>query len=134
MTDLNEPGAIPLDALAGGGAAVAMMRSLNWGRTSLGSAVGWPQALKTLVGLMLSSRQPMFLAWGSDRIWISTMRSCQSWARGTLKRWDSKVKRFGRRRGTFCGLCASRASGVVPVRAKQGAPLIQRVRDILREH
>jgi hypothetical protein len=42
----------------------------NWGATSLGPIKDWRPELKTLVGLMLNSRQPMFIAWGQDRIWL----------------------------------------------------------------
>ena len=46
------------------------MRTNNWGATPLGPPEHWPQTLKTLVGLMLQSEQPMFMAWGDDGIWL----------------------------------------------------------------
>ena len=46
------------------------MRALDWAATPLGDAAAWPQALQTLVGLMLASNQPMFLAWGPQRTWL----------------------------------------------------------------
>ena len=42
----------------------------DWQSTSLGKIKSWRPELKTLVGLMLTSRQPMFIAWGADRIWL----------------------------------------------------------------
>jgi signal transduction histidine kinase len=42
----------------------ALMRSLDWSRTPLGEPKGWPQSLRTVVGILLNSRYPMFLAWG----------------------------------------------------------------------
>jgi PAS domain S-box-containing protein len=42
----------------------------DWGATSLGKIKDWRPELKTLVGLMLNSRQPMFIAWGPDHIWL----------------------------------------------------------------
>lgn len=42
----------------------------NWASTSLGPRTDWAPLLHTLVELVLSSNQPMFLAWGVDRIWI----------------------------------------------------------------
>ena len=42
----------------------------DWGATSLGAIENWRPELKTLIGLMLNSRQPMFIAWGADRVWF----------------------------------------------------------------
>lgn len=55
------------DFLAGGGKAGALIRNLDWS-SSLGPSEEWPQTLKTLVGVMLGSSQPMFVAWGPDRV------------------------------------------------------------------
>jgi PAS domain S-box-containing protein len=44
--------------------------SHNWAATSLGPIESWSISLKTLVGLMLASRQPMFIAWGPDQNWF----------------------------------------------------------------
>ncbi len=54
--------------LSGGGALGALMREFGWSDTSLGPAATWPQPLKTLVSVMLAARQPMFIAWGPERI------------------------------------------------------------------
>jgi PAS domain S-box-containing protein len=43
------------------------MRNHDWLRTPLGAPETWPQPLSTLVGVMLGSKQPMFLAWGPER-------------------------------------------------------------------
>jgi PAS domain S-box-containing protein len=53
--------------LAGGGEAGALMRALDWSASPLGPPEGWPQPLRTLVGVMLGSDQPMFVAWGPAR-------------------------------------------------------------------
>lgn len=45
----------------------ALMRDHDWSATSLGPTQHWAQSLVTLVRVMLSSRQPMFIAWGPDR-------------------------------------------------------------------
>src|SRR6185437_5200093 len=55
-----------LEVLAGGGEMGALMRALDWAATPLGPVEGWPQALKTCVRLMLTSRQPMWLGWGPE--------------------------------------------------------------------
>lgn len=53
--------------LAGGGAMGALMRTHDWSVTPLGPPQGWPQPLRTLVGVMLTAKQPMFVVWGPDR-------------------------------------------------------------------
>ncbi len=42
----------------------------DWHNNPLGPRSRWPSALRTLVGVMLGSRQPMFVAWGPERIMI----------------------------------------------------------------
>ena len=42
------------------------MRSETWVSPVLGSPDAWPQSLRSVVGLMLGSRFPMFVAWGPD--------------------------------------------------------------------
>jgi signal transduction histidine kinase len=44
----------------------ALMRSIDWSRTSLGPMPAWPRSLKTMIGVMLGSRFPMMLGWGDD--------------------------------------------------------------------
>ncbi len=53
--------------LAGGGEAGALVRAHDWESTPLGPLRAWPLPLRTLVGVMLRSRQPMALAWGPER-------------------------------------------------------------------
>ena len=55
-----------LPFLSGGGMMGAMMRAHDWSGSPLGSPREWPQALRTTVGLMLNSKFPMFVAWGSE--------------------------------------------------------------------
>jgi PAS domain S-box-containing protein len=52
--------------LAGGGEMAAAMRALDWSGSPLGPPSAWPEALKTAAGIMLSSKFPMFLAWGPE--------------------------------------------------------------------
>ncbi|TCZ52743.1 PAS domain-containing sensor histidine kinase [Roseicella aquatilis] len=56
--------------LAGGGALGGLIRAHDWSATPLGPPGTWPQALKTLVAVMLGSRQPMFITWGPERIML----------------------------------------------------------------
>ena len=46
------------------------VRTFDWSATALGPPARWPQGLKTLVNLLLASKQPMFIAWGRDRTWL----------------------------------------------------------------
>ena len=44
----------------------AAIRAHDWAASSLGPIDDWPQSLRTAVGIMLSSKFPMFLAWGPE--------------------------------------------------------------------
>ena len=46
------------------GEMAGMMRRHDWSGSPLGPPDGWPQTLRSVVGLMLRSRFPMFVAWG----------------------------------------------------------------------
>jgi PAS domain S-box-containing protein len=59
-----------LPFLADGGVSGEVARAVSWSRTSLGPAADWPQSLKTIVGVVLQSRHPMFLWWGPELIQI----------------------------------------------------------------
>ncbi len=50
----------------GGGDVGARMRAHGWQHTPLGPVAGWPASLKTLVGVMLGAKQPMFTVWGPE--------------------------------------------------------------------
>ena len=56
-----------LSFLSGGGEMGALIRAHDWSATPLGRPEGWPQPLKTLVGIALGSNQPMFIAWGREQ-------------------------------------------------------------------
>ncbi|HYD99008.1 MAG TPA: PAS domain-containing protein, partial [Alphaproteobacteria bacterium] len=58
------------DFLSGGGALGALIRAHDWASTPLGPPAAWPSPLRTLVGIMLGSGQPMFVAWGPERIML----------------------------------------------------------------
>ncbi len=44
----------------------AHLAQVDWGSTPLGPPRRWPQSLQTAVGILLSSRFPMWMAWGPD--------------------------------------------------------------------
>jgi signal transduction histidine kinase len=56
------------DFLKGGGDMGARMRARDWCATPLGRPEDWPQPLKTLVAVLLAAGQPMFIAWGPERL------------------------------------------------------------------
>jgi PAS domain S-box-containing protein len=55
-----------LDVLAGGGEMGALMRAHDWSESPLGDPESWPQSLRSVVQIMLSNRQLMFVAWGPE--------------------------------------------------------------------
>lgn len=62
--DLPTPAFFP--SLTDGGEVGALMRMRDWAGSSLGAPDTWPQSLSSVVGLMLNSKFPMFVAWGND--------------------------------------------------------------------
>ncbi|HEX6975612.1 MAG TPA: PAS domain-containing protein [Vicinamibacterales bacterium] len=56
----------PFEFLIGGGETGALMRAHDWSQSPLGPPASWPQPLRTVVGLLLQSRFPMFVAWGPE--------------------------------------------------------------------
>lgn len=55
-----------LNFLAGGGGVGVLMRSHDWSLSPLGEPNSWPQSLRSVVGLLLNSKFPMFVAWGAE--------------------------------------------------------------------
>ena len=66
----NEPGgpAGPesLSFLADGGEMGERMRAFDWSDSPLGPPERWPQALRTATRIVLSTKFPMFVAWGPE--------------------------------------------------------------------
>ncbi len=52
--------------LAGGGEVGELIRAKPWEQTSLGSPQLWPQSLKAVVRIVLTSRYQMWMGWGPD--------------------------------------------------------------------
>ncbi len=44
----------------------ALIRSFDWAGTPLGPADRWPQSLRTVVNILLTSRYAMWMGWGDD--------------------------------------------------------------------
>lgn len=62
----NETGSTGLTFLSEGGETGAMIRGHDWSTSPLGPPDNWPQSLRSIVGLMLGSEFPMFVAWGDQ--------------------------------------------------------------------
>lgn len=54
--------------LTGGGEMGALIRSFDWSKTSIGHQENWSVSLLTTVSIILNSKFPMFLFWGSELI------------------------------------------------------------------
>ncbi|MCM4076354.1 SpoIIE family protein phosphatase [Paractinoplanes hotanensis] len=52
------------DVFADGGDVGRDLAAVHWDRTLLGPPEQWPQSLRTAVSILLSSRFPMWMAWG----------------------------------------------------------------------
>ncbi|MDB4991246.1 MAG: two-component hybrid sensor and regulator, partial [Myxococcaceae bacterium] len=56
----------PRHALSGGGEMGALMRSIDWTKTSVGAPESWPQSLRTALSILLETGFPMYIAWGPE--------------------------------------------------------------------
>ena len=56
--------------LAGGGEMGALIREYDWANGPLGNPEFWPQSLRTAVRIMLTSRQPIWIGWGEELIYL----------------------------------------------------------------
>ncbi|RKH61414.1 PAS domain S-box protein [Corallococcus interemptor] len=56
------------EVLAGGGEMGALMRSMDWSKTPLGPVSSWPQSLRTIASVCLTSGFPMMVFWGPDAV------------------------------------------------------------------
>jgi signal transduction histidine kinase/CheY-like chemotaxis protein len=80
------------DFLNGGGEMGALMRSHDWAATPLGAPDRWPQSLKTVIRILLTSRYAMWMAWGEDLTFFCndayrpTLGVKQNWALGASSR------------------------------------------------
>lgn len=62
----NKPQANLESFLINGSEAGQLLRKIDWSRHPLDPPEAWPTALKTTVGIILRSRQPMFVCWGPE--------------------------------------------------------------------
>ena len=55
-----------LTFLSNGGQTGVLMRAHDWSRSPLGPPASWPHSLRSIVGVLLNSKFPMFVAWGPE--------------------------------------------------------------------
>jgi PAS domain S-box-containing protein len=67
---MNDRTEIETGFLAGGGEMGELIRTHSWAGTSLGPPALWPASLKTAIRIMLTSRQPIWIGWGSELIFF----------------------------------------------------------------
>lgn len=54
--------------LIGGGEMGQRIRDFDWSKTSIGPVERWPKSLQTCIRIMLTSRQPIWIGWGTELI------------------------------------------------------------------
>src|SRR4051794_36054333 len=47
-----------------------LMRAFDWSATPLEAPRAWPDALKTAIRIMLTSRQPIWIGWGRELTYL----------------------------------------------------------------
>ncbi|HET9452628.1 MAG TPA: PAS domain-containing protein, partial [Aggregicoccus sp.] len=62
------PASDPFSFVPAGGETAALLRSVDWSKSPLGPPERWSRTLKTTLGILFHSRQPMFLFWGPELI------------------------------------------------------------------
>jgi len=60
----------PDDLFIGASDVAHCMRTVDWANTPLGTPSTWPQSLKTVLHIMLTSRYPMWMAWGPELVFF----------------------------------------------------------------
>src|SRR5919112_334823 len=66
MVDVDPQGPSPTAVFDGGGKVGRDHAQVDWAATPLGPPADWPQSLQTAVSILLSSRFPMWMAWGPE--------------------------------------------------------------------
>ena len=93
----------------GGGALGQLVREFDWAKTPLGAIEEWPQSLKTVVRVLLTSRFAMWMSWGPELTFLynddyarMTLGKKHPWALGKPSRevwkeiWDDIGPRIRR--------------------------------------
>lgn len=82
-----------LSLMAGGGEMGERIRAFDWETTPLGPITTWPQSLKTVVRILVTSRYAMWMSWGPDLTFLyndayalMTLGKKHPWALGKSSR------------------------------------------------
>jgi signal transduction histidine kinase len=105
----SQDGAVTPGSMRGGGALGQLVREFDWAKTPLGAIDTWPQSLKTVVRVLLSSRFAMWMSWGPELTFLynddyarMTLGKKHPWALGKPSRevwkeiWDDIGPRIHR--------------------------------------
>ena len=100
---------LPQGWVRGGGALGEFVREFDWSKTPLGAVEHWPQSLKTVVRVLLTSRFAMWMSWGPELTFLynddyarMTLGKKHPWALGKPSRevwkeiWDDIGPRIHR--------------------------------------
>jgi signal transduction histidine kinase len=100
---------LPAGWVRGGGALGKLVREFDWTKTPLGAVEQWPESLKTVVRVLLTSRFAMWMSWGPELTFLynddyarMTLGKKHPWALGKPSRevwkeiWDDIAPRIHR--------------------------------------
>ncbi|MDR3632569.1 MAG: ATP-binding protein [Isosphaeraceae bacterium] len=88
MNQTHTTGSVPRDEFLSGGEMGALVRRMDWSKTPLGPVEEWPQSLKVVLRIMLTSRYAMWMGWGPRLTFLyndsyrPTLGVKHSWALG----------------------------------------------------
>jgi signal transduction histidine kinase/PAS domain-containing protein len=105
----REEAALTPPWVRGGGVLGQLVREFDWSRTPLGAIEEWPQSLKTVVRVLLTSRFSMWMGWGPELTFLynddyarMTLGKKHPWALGKpfqevwAEIWDDLAPRIRR--------------------------------------
>ena len=105
----REEAALTPPWVRGGGVLGQLVREFDWSRTPLGTIEEWPQSLKTVVRVLLTSRFSMWMGWGPELTFLynddyarMTLGKKHPWALGKpfqevwAEIWDDLAPRIRR--------------------------------------
>ena len=81
----------------GGGSTGRLLLEFDWDASILGHPAGWPQPLKTIMGIVMGSAQPMFVSWGDSGTLLYNDAYSEILAANILPRSPSRSLRSGLR-------------------------------------
>jgi hypothetical protein len=105
------------EIFSGGGETGALMRSLDWSKTVLGTPDAWPSSLKTAVSICLNSRFPIVIFWGRE--FAVLYNDAYIPMLGPKHPRARPPKNAGTRSGTSSGLCSMAYSTPVKPRGRR---------------